>query len=103
MYTVCVYIYIYIYCICSVICHLPWYTQELFTLFGLPYLVAPGEAEAQCAYLETSGQVEGVLTDDNDALLFGAQAVYRGFFSQDRDPELYNYTDIQETLGKNVS
>ncbi len=69
-------------------------------MFGLPHLVAPGEAEAQCAYMESSGQVEGVLTDDNDALLFGAHTLYRGFFSQDRDPEVYNYSDIQERLGE---
>ncbi len=68
-------------------------------MFGLPHLVAPGEAEAQCAYLECSGQVEGILTDDNDVLLFGGKRVYRGFFSQDREPEVYSSSDIQEKLG----
>lgn len=51
--------------------------QELLTMFGLPYIIAPTEAEAQCAWLEQAGLVDGVITDDNDAFLFGGQRVYR--------------------------
>jgi DNA excision repair protein ERCC-5 len=54
--------------------------QELLTLFGLPYIVAPAEAEAQCAALEAAGLVDGVVTDDNDVFLFGGQHVYRHLF-----------------------
>ena len=54
----------------------PW-LQELLQLFGLPYIIAPREAEAQCAWLDSEGLVDGVVTDDNDAFLFGARRVYR--------------------------
>lgn len=54
--------------------------QELLQLFGIPYIIAPMEAEAQCAWLEEQGLVDGVVTDDNDALLFGASHVFRHFF-----------------------
>lgn len=46
-------------------------------MFGVPYVIAPQEAEAQCAWLDANGLVDGVVTDDNDAFLFGARRVYR--------------------------
>lgn len=47
-------------------------------MFGLPYIIAPMEAEAQCAWLNANGLVDGVVTDDNDAFLFGAREVRPG-------------------------
>lgn len=51
--------------------------QELLQMFGLPYIIAPVEAEAQCAWLDSEGLVDGVITDDNDVFLFGGEHVYR--------------------------
>jgi DNA excision repair protein ERCC-5 len=41
---------------------------------------SPGEAEAQCAFLEMNNLVDGVLTEDSDVFLFGARSVFRNFF-----------------------
>lgn len=46
-------------------------------MFGLPYIIAPMEAEAQCAWLDAAKLVDGVVTDDNDVFLFGGEHVYR--------------------------
>lgn len=46
---------------------------------GIPWVQAAGEAEAMCAYLNASGYVDGCLTNDGDAFLYGAQTVYRNF------------------------
>lgn len=51
--------------------------QELLQMFGLPYIIAPMEAEAQCAWLDAAKLVDGVVTDDNDVFLFGGEHVYR--------------------------
>lgn len=40
---------------------------------GLPYVVAPYEADAQMVYLEKHGHVSGILSEDSDLLVFGAK------------------------------
>uniref|UniRef100_A0A8C4W7E4 DNA repair protein complementing XP-G cells n=1 Tax=Gopherus evgoodei TaxID=1825980 RepID=A0A8C4W7E4_9SAUR len=74
-------------------------SQELLRLFGVPYIEAPMEAEAQCAVLDLTDQTSGTITDDSDIWLFGARHVYKNFFSQDKYVEYYQYVDIQNQLG----
>ena len=40
---------------------------------GVQYVVAPYEADAQLAYLERQGIIEGMLSEDSDLLVFGAK------------------------------
>ncbi|KAJ4471439.1 PIN domain-like protein [Lentinula aciculospora] len=40
------------------------------------YIVAPYEADAQLAYLEHMGLVDGIITEDSDLLVFGCQNVH---------------------------
>jgi DNA excision repair protein ERCC-5 len=63
--------------------------QELLTMFGIPYIIAPAEAEAQCAWLDAAGLVDGVVTDDSDVFLFGARTVYRNIFDAKKFVEVY--------------
>ncbi|XP_069030634.1 DNA excision repair protein ERCC-5 homolog [Embiotoca jacksoni] len=74
-------------------------SQELLRLFGVPFLVAPMEAEAQCAALDRADQTNGTITDDSDVWLFGGRHVYRNFFSQNKYVEHYQYGDLQNQLG----
>lgn len=63
--------------------------QELLEMFGLPYIIAPMEAEAQCAYLDTVHLVDGVVTDDCDVFLFGGLSVYKNIFDDRKYVETY--------------
>ncbi|CAJ1049856.1 DNA repair protein complementing XP-G cells [Xyrichtys novacula] len=74
-------------------------SQELLQLFGVPFLVAPMEAEAQCAALDRADQTNGTITDDSDVWLFGGRHVYKNFFSQKKYVEHYQYSDLQNQLG----
>ena len=42
----------------------------------VPYVVAPYEADAQLAFLERIGIVDGIITEDSDLLVFGCKNVY---------------------------
>lgn len=42
---------------------------------GVPYVVAPYEADAQMAYMERMSLVSGILTEDSDMLVFGCKHV----------------------------
>jgi len=54
--------------------------QSLFDSLGLPHEVADHEAEGHCAMLAQQGRADVVLTDDTDALIFGATRVIFNFF-----------------------
>ncbi|BFZ63168.1 DNA repair protein rad2 [Saitoella coloradoensis] len=69
--------------------------QELLRHFGLPYVTAPMEAEAQCAALVEMGLVDGVVTDDSDVLLFGGTRIYKNMFNQAKYVECYLMDDLK--------
>ncbi|KAI1870388.1 uncharacterized protein JN550_005316 [Neoarthrinium moseri] len=75
---------------------------------GLPYVVAPYEADAQMVYLERQGLVSGIVSEDSDLLVFGAKRlltklddygqcieVNRRDFAACRDLHMADWTDAQ--------
>jgi hypothetical protein len=72
--------------------------QEMLRLFGLPFVTAPMEAEAQCAALEQDGHTVGTITDDSDIFLFGGRTVYRRMCSSKKGAEVYRAGDIEKQL-----
>lgn len=73
--------------------------QDLLSRFGVPYIIAPMEAEAQCATLMRDQLVDGVITDDSDVFLFGGHKVYKNMFSERNYVEYYDSESICKDLG----
>lgn len=48
---------------------------EALKATGVDFVVAPYEADAQLAYLEKHGIVDGIVTEDSDLLVFGCKKV----------------------------
>ena len=59
--------------------------QRLLKLMGIPYIVAPTEAEAQCAVLARAGKVYAAASEDMDTLCFDTPILLRHLtFSEQR-------------------
>ncbi|CAK7565067.1 MAG: DNA repair protein rad2 [Sporothrix epigloea] len=72
--------------------------QALLRLFGIPYITAPMEAEAQCAELVSLGLVDGIVTDDSDTFLFGGTRVYKNMFNGNKFVECYLGSDLEREM-----
>ncbi len=70
--------------------------KELVSLMGLPVVQAPGEGEAQAVQMMKEGKVEGCVSQDYDALLFGASTLYRniGVTGKRKVPGKNIYADV---------
>ncbi|KAH9928285.1 uncharacterized protein B0H18DRAFT_1117970 [Fomitopsis serialis] len=71
----------------------------MLRLFGIPYITAPMEAEAQCAELAALGLVDGIITDDSDVFLFGGLRVLKNMFNQSKTVECFLLSDLERELG----
>ncbi|KAK9235671.1 hypothetical protein V1525DRAFT_380985 [Lipomyces kononenkoae] len=73
---------------------------------GVPYIVAPYEADAQMAYLEKKKLVSAIISEDSDLLVFGCKclltklsdygdcvAIRRERFSSSREIDLTSFSD----------
>jgi flap endonuclease-1 len=68
--------------------------MDLLKTLGIPFLESPGEAEEACAYLQKTGVVDYILTEDTDALTFGGSNIIF-------DNKLYDLNKILESLELN--
>ncbi|EGP86551.1 uncharacterized protein MYCGRDRAFT_100567 [Zymoseptoria tritici IPO323] len=62
--------------------------QRLLKLMGIPYIIAPTEAEAQCAVLARGGKVFAAASEDMDTLTFASPVLVRKltFAEQRKEP-----------------
>ena len=62
---------------------------------------SPTEAEAQCSFLEETGLVDGIITDDSDVFLFGGRHVYRNIFEKGDFAHAYKMSYIEGDMALN--
>ncbi|KAF3766366.1 PIN domain-like protein, partial [Cryphonectria parasitica EP155] len=56
--------------------------KRLIRLFGFAVHDAPGEAEAECAFLQREGVVDAVLSEDVDTIMFGCGRTLRNWSAE---------------------
>lgn len=72
---------------------------EILQIFGIPYVFSPGEAEAQCSFLEMMGLVDGVISNDSDVFAFGGKTVFKDFFVDNQYIQEYRMEDLEKEKG----
>ena len=89
--------------------------KNLLTLMGLPWVQAPGEGEAQTAYMASKGDVYAAASQDFDSLLYGAPRHVRNLSITGRrklprknvyikiEPEMLELEKIKRNLGVSQS
>ena len=71
-------------------------SKKLLDLMGIPYINAPSEGEAQCSYIVKKGDAYAVVSQDYDALLYGAPRTVRNITASNKPVELI---ELDEVLG----
>lgn len=75
--------------------------QKLLKLMGVPFIIAPTEAEAQCAVLARAGKVFAAASEDMDTLCFESPILLRHltFSEQRKEPiQELNLSKVLEGL-----
>ena len=73
--------------------------KHLFSIMGVSYIHAPGEAEAYASELCRMGYVDGVVTEDMDTLSYGCPQLLRSCIDKSiKRPEVVTTFDFQQIL-----
>ncbi|KAL9029971.1 MAG: hypothetical protein Q9196_001857 [Gyalolechia fulgens] len=73
--------------------------KKLLALMGIPYIVAPTEAEAQCAVLAKAGKVYAAASEDMDTLCFDAPILLRHLTFSEQRKEPILEIQLEKVLG----
>ncbi|TAQ84805.1 hypothetical protein B7494_g6863 [Chlorociboria aeruginascens] len=77
--------------------------QRLLKLMGIPYIIAPTEAEAQCAVLAKAGKVYAAASEDMDTLCFDSPILLRHLtFSEQKKEPIQEVTLEKVLTGLNM-
>jgi len=72
--------------------------QQLLKFMGIPYIIAPTEAEAQCAVLARAGKVYAAASEDMDTLCFDSPILLRHLTFSEQRKEPIQEIHVQKVL-----
>jgi 5'-3' exonuclease len=72
--------------------------KNLLTLFGVPFIQAPGEAEALAAYLSNIKDITAILTEDTDVLAYGTSIFISDYNTSSGECQVIYLKDVLEAL-----
>ncbi|KAH8108680.1 PIN domain-like protein [Phellopilus nigrolimitatus] len=72
--------------------------RKLLRLMGIPVVIAPSEAEAQCAELARGGKVFAAGSEDMDTLTFNAPVLYRHLTFSEAKKQPISEINLQRAL-----
>ncbi len=72
-------------------------SQKLLDLMGIPYVISPSEGEGQCAYMVKKGDCYSVVSQDYDALLYGAPRTIKNI-TTNKPLEIIELEDVLNKL-----
>lgn len=72
--------------------------KRLLKLMGIPYVEAPGEAEAQCAILAAGDKVWAAASEDMDTLTFGTPVLLRHLTAADQKKQPITEMNLSKAL-----
>lgn len=74
--------------------------KKLINIFGYPVINAPQEADAQLAYMSKKRNIDYIISDDADILLFGGKNIVKGFtIDSKKKMPCINLDILKRTLG----
>lgn len=71
--------------------------KRLIKLFGFTAHDAPGEAEAECAFLQREGVVDAVLSEDVDTIMFGCGMTLRNWSAESKGGTVPTHVTIYDS------
>jgi Holliday junction resolvase YEN1 len=69
--------------------------HQLLQRLQVPYHMAPGEAEAECARLQQEGVVDAVWSDDSDTLMFGCDFLIKAHYEKGPKANSKSHTHVK--------
>lgn len=75
--------------------------KKIIDIYGMKYIISPGESDELCCKLVNSGRVYACMSEDMDMFLYGCKRVLRNYNGKNRI-SIYNINNILNHLNMDI-